>query len=101
MIKKLTCLSLVEMREILKKIEGDTARALEDFIKKLTKISLSEYEKLKDNLTKLDIAKLKEEDIVNLIDLMPEDPEDIRKILVGISLNQDETNKILQVIKKK
>ena len=47
-----------------------------------------------------EILKLKEEHIVKIIELMPEDILDLNKIFVDIALNEDETSKILEVVKK-
>ncbi len=103
MIKDKKPVTLAEAREILKSSEGERVKATADFIKKFTKLSSAEALKLKKELMELDIVKLKEEDIVKIIDFMPEDAEDLRKIFSGydISLEQDEITKILQILKKK
>jgi DNA-directed RNA polymerase subunit F len=103
MIKDKKPVTLAEAREILKSSEGEKTKATADFIKKFTKLSSAEALKLKKELMELDIVKLKEEDIVKIIDFMPEDAEDLRKIFSGydISLEQDEITKILQILKKK
>lgn len=103
MIKDKKPITLSEARELLKNAEGEKAKTLADFIKKFTKTSESDALKLKQDLATLDIAKLKEEDIVKIVDFMPEDAEDLRKIFSGydINLEQDEITKILDVLKKK
>lgn len=103
MIKNKKPITLAEAKELLKNSEEDKAKTIIDFIKKFTKINAVEAQKLKEALIALDISKLKEEDIVKIIDFMPEDPEDLRKIFIGsdISLEQDEITKILEVLKKK
>ena len=103
MIKDKKPITLAEARELLKGSEGDKAKAAGDFIKKFTKLSAIEAERLKKELMSLDIVKLKEEDTVKIVDFMPEDAEDIRKIFSGydISLEQDEITKILETLKKK
>ena len=103
MIKDKKPITLAEARELLKGSEGENVKATADFIKKFTKMSSSDAEKLKKELMALDIVKLKEEDIIKIIDFMPEDAEDVRKIFSGydISLEQDEINKILETLKKK
>ncbi len=103
MIKDKKPITLAEARELLKSSEGEKSKASADFIKKFTKLSAAEAEKLKKEIMALDIVKLKEEDIVKIVDFMPEDAEDIRKIFYGydISLEQDEITKILETLKKK
>ncbi len=44
--------------------------------------------------------KLKEEHIVKIVDFMPGDASDLNKVMVDVSLDQEEVNKILDVVKK-
>lgn len=103
MIKSSKLITLAETRELLKKIETDKAKAVSDFIRRFTKISAEDALKLKKALEACDIAKLKEEDIIKIINFMPADAEDIRKIFVTseLSLDQDEITKVLNALKKK
>ncbi len=103
MIRESKPITLAEARELLKKAETDKAKAVSDFIKKFTKLSATDAAKLKHALEALDIVKLKEEDIVKLVDFRPEDAEDVRKIFSGseISLDQDEITKVLGALKQK
>ncbi|MGB9708238.1 MAG: hypothetical protein ACPLXC_02860 [Candidatus Pacearchaeota archaeon] len=103
MIKDKKPITLAEVRELLKDSKEAKAKAAGDFIKKFTKLSAAEAERLKKGLMSLDIVQLKEEDVVKIVDFMPEDAEDLRKIFSGydISLEQDEITKILQILKKK
>lgn len=103
MIKNKETLTLAETKELLQKAGTEKAAATLNFIKKFAKSSIAEVLKLKQELKALDIAKLKEEDLVKLIDFMPGDAEDVRKIFTGseISLDQNEIAKLLEVLKKK
>lgn len=103
MIKESYPITLAEARELLKKIETDRAKAVADFIKKFTKLTAAEAIKLRQAIKELNIVKLKEEDIIKLIDFKPEDAEDIRKIFAGseLSLDQDEITKVLEALKQK
>lgn len=103
MIRDKKPITLTETRELLKGSEEEKARATADFLKKFIKITPAEAQKLKQALMALDIVKLKEEDIIKIIDFIPEDAEDLRKIFFGsdISLDQDEITKILETLKKK
>ena len=55
---------------------------------------------MKKELKKLDLIKLKDNDIVKIVDFMPEDAVDLNKIITEVSLDQDEVNKILEIVKK-
>jgi len=70
------------------------------FVKKFTKLSPSEALEFREKLEKLDLMKLKTEYIVKIIDIMPENQEDLNKIFVGISLDEDESKKILDTVKE-
>lgn len=91
-------LSMVEAKETLK--EGEDEKDIAGFIKKFSKLSLKEAEKIRGELLSLEIMKIKEEHIAKIIDLMPEDNADLNKIFVDTSLDEDETSKILEVVKK-
>lgn len=94
---------MAETKEILKSYETDKAKSALLLIKKFTKISNREARTLFEDIKKLNLEKLKDEDIVKIIDFMPEDAESLRKIFIGSSINldQDEISKILEFTKQK
>ena len=98
MIKNLIPLTLAEVSNLIGKDEK--SEKLKDFIKQFNKMPVKKAVEMKEVLKKLGLIKLKGENIVKIVDFMPEDAEDLSKILQGVSLNQDETNKILEVVKK-
>lgn len=102
MIKERKLITLAEAKEMLKEIKTDKAQAVLAFIKKFTKISAKDALKLKEQLSGLGLTKLKEEEIIMLVNFMPKDASDVRKIFTGsdINLDQDEIKKILSIFKK-
>ena len=96
-------ITMAEAREILEDIKTEKAEAMAAFIKKFTKMKASEAEALKAKLLEHKMIKLNKEDIVKIIDFMPEDAADVRKIVAGseVGLDQDEIEKILAVFRKK
>lgn len=110
MIKSEKVFTLAEVREILEKKKeqvGDEEKkeVVESallYAKRFSKLGVEKVKELKQELKKLDIMKLKGRHIAKIADLLPGDAEDLRKIFVGeeISLDQDEIEKILAVIKK-
>ena len=56
--------------------------------------------KLKKKLEELDLLKVKLEHIIKIIDLIPENAEDLNKIFIGVNLDEDETKKILETVKE-
>ncbi len=99
MIKNSESLSMVEVAEYVKKIE-DSEIDLTGFIKKFVKLNLKEAKELRKKIEELELMKVRREHIVKIIDLIPENAEDLNKIFVDISLNEDETRKILETIKE-
>ena len=99
MIKINKPLSMAEVTEYAKKIE-DSEINLSAFIKKFIKLNLKEAKELRKKIEKLELMKIKAEHIVKIIDLMPENVEDLNKIFADVSLNEDETRKILETIKE-
>ena len=88
-------LSFAEVKAMIKE-----KQELEKFIKTFSKIKPEDAESLKQDIEKLGILKIKQEHIVKIVDLLPEDASDLNKIFVDVSLNEEETKKILDVIKK-
>lgn len=99
MIKNQKPLSMVEVLKYIKK-DKESGAELAGFIKKFTKIDAKKAQELKEKLLGLDLMKMKEDHITKITDLMPENSEDLNKIFVGISLDEDEKGKILETIKE-
>ncbi len=99
MIKNNSPLSMVEAIEYMKKDKENNAELI-GFIKKFLEIDLKKAKELKKEIEKLELMKVKEENIIKIIDLMPNSAEDLNKIFVDVSLDEDETKKILDTIKK-
>jgi DNA-directed RNA polymerase subunit F len=91
-------LTLAETKEIVDKLEEK--QELKDYFKKFTKVKKEESEKLRKDLVALNNLKMKEENIVKIIDIMPTEPEELNKIMSDTSLTEEETHAILDTIKK-
>ncbi|MEK6898292.1 MAG: hypothetical protein AABX28_02965 [Nanoarchaeota archaeon] len=98
MIKNQNPLSMAEVAEYVK--DGEKDEGMEKFIKKFTKLSPKKAKETRSKLEKLEILKMKPEHIVKIIDLVPENQEDLNKIFLGVGLDEDETKKILDAIKQ-
>lgn len=97
-IKEQTALTLAEVADLAGDAEKE--QDIKKFIKQFIKMPVSTAREMKEALKKLDLIKLKDEHIVKIVDFMPEDAIDLNKIIEGVSLDQDEVNKILEVVKK-
>ncbi len=99
MIRKNEPLSMVEALEYLKGTEGIEIET-KGFIKKFIKTKLANAKAMKKKIEDLDLMKVKTEHIVKIIDLMPASEEDLNKIFVGVGLDKDETQQILNISKE-
>jgi DNA-directed RNA polymerase subunit F len=100
MILDRTPLNLNEVQEILENIpDSDKKEAMKLYLKKFLKSKPYQAKKIKQGLESMDLLKLKREHVVKIVDLLPEDASDLNKIFSDISLNEDENNKILKLVK--
>lgn len=92
-------LSMAEAFKYIKKDEaGETD--IVGFIKKFIKIKKAKAEELRKKLKALELMKVKDKHIAKIIDLMPENREDLNKIFIDVSLNEDEAQKIVNTVKE-
>lgn len=98
MIHEKQALTLVEVKEIVDKLEE--RQEMKEYLKKFTKLSKDKANKLKEEITSLENLKIKEEHIIKLIDIVPKDSEDVNKIFSDTGLTEEETNAILEITKK-
>ena len=99
MIKNKEPLSMTESLEYIedsKESETDVKK----FIKKFVKLDPADAIKIREKLNALGLLKLKQEYIAKVIDIMPEDQEGLNKIFIDVSLDEDETKRILDTIKE-
>ena len=94
-------LNLNEVQDLLKDTaENEKKSQIEIYLKKFLKTTPEQAKKIKEELEKLDLLKLKNEHVVKIIDLLPVDASDLNKIFTDVSLTEDETNNILDIVKK-
>jgi len=91
-------LSMAETLEYIKKDEN--ADEISGFIKKFNKLDIKQAKELKEEIESLNIAKIKQEWAVKILDLLPETAEELNKIFIDAGLDEDEAKKILDTIKK-
>ena len=92
----------LSMAEAFKYVKEDETGETDiiGFIKKFIKIKKGLAEELKKKLKALELMKVKDEHISKIIDLRPENKEDLNKIFIDISLDEDEAQKIINTIKE-
>jgi DNA-directed RNA polymerase subunit F len=98
MILSKTPLTLVEAKSHVKSDEENAV--LNDYFKAYSKLNLEKSIALKKEISDLNNVKIKEEHMVKIVDFLPSDSEDLSKIFIDVSLNEEESNAILEIVKK-
>jgi len=98
MIKNREALSMVEAKAHLKESKDNTD--VEGFLNKFVKMKLPKAKELRKKLEGFELIQVNDLHLAKIIDLLPETKEELNKILVDTTLNEDETKKILDVIKE-
>ena len=78
----------------------DGENEMKKFMKKFVKLELNDAKQLREKLETLDMLKLKPEYISKIIDILPENAENLNKIFTDVGLDEDETKKILDILKE-
>ena len=97
MIKDAKSLSMVEALEYVGK---DSKADIHGFVKKFSKLTPKDTKELKKKLIELNLMKMDGKHISKIIDFLPENNEELNKIFVGISLDEEECQKILPIVKE-
>jgi DNA-directed RNA polymerase subunit F len=96
MIIERKCLSMPEAE---KYVDKEACSEIVGFMKKFVKIDSKKAEELRKKLEELDLIKLREEHIAKILELVPDNKEDLSKIFTDVSLEEEEYAKILETIK--
>ena len=75
---------------------------LKSYVKRFIRLDIKKANELVKELKKLSIMNLSDEYIIKIVDILPEDQSDVRKIFSGsdISLKQEDIEKILGIVSK-
>ena len=93
-----TPLSLTEIKQYVQDFEGK--KGLEEYLKKFTQLSKEKAMALKEEIIALNNAKIKSADIVKIVDFLPKTGEEANKIFTDVSLTEEESNAIIEIVKK-
>ena len=97
MIIKKKALSLAELKEYVKDLDGK--EGLQRYLKKFGKIGKDKADKIAKEIEELKNPKIREEHIIKVIDFQPKDQEDVNKILSDANLNEEEANALAEIVK--
>jgi len=99
MIKNSEPLSMAEALEYIKG-EEETETKVVEFIKKFSKLTPKDAKALRQELDSFGFVKVKPEYSIKIVDVLPETIEELNKIFIDVTLEEDEANKILEAVKK-
>lgn len=99
---------LAELKEKLEKIEsrdkelGFRATKTKDYLKKFSKLDNKKIKELIEKINALNIPRLKDRQIVKIVDLLPTELDEIRMIFVGeiTTITPENMQQILDVVKE-
>lgn len=89
---------MAEVAEIVKNMEG--REELKEFLKKFNKLTQDKALKMAEDIKGLNNPKIKTDDVVKIVDFMPETSEELNKIITESSMSEEETNAVLEIVKK-
>ena len=96
----------IEVLDQIKKKAKDTELTYREektmeYLKKFSKMKMTEYKKAKSELISLEIPRLEEEHIVKILEIMPKNGTELRAIVShsGTVLVDENVTKILEVLK--
>lgn len=78
----------------------DESKPIHKYVKDFGKLSKEEAEKLISEINGLKNQKIRDESVVKIVDFLPQDSEEINKIFSDVSLTEEESNAILEIVKK-
>lgn len=99
MIKNTTPLSMSEATTYLKGAKDD-GKEMKGFIKKFTKLKAADSKKLREKIKEMNIIQINDIHISKIIDVLPENTEELNKIFVGVGLTDEESKGILEAVKE-
>jgi DNA-directed RNA polymerase subunit F len=98
MILNQTPLSLAEAKEYIPDL--DEKKELKAYFKKFSKLSKKDAEKLSSEIRALNNFKIKEQNMVKIIDTLPKSHEELNKVFTEVALTEEEANAVLEIVGK-
>ncbi len=100
-------ISLPEMKEKLHEVESRDkelsfrSNKVKDYLNKIVKLDKKTSLELKQKLISLDIPRLKDRQIIKIIDILPEDLEELKAVFTGevTTITQENMEKIVDAVK--
>jgi len=95
---------LTKTKELLKDVEDKTfeQKLAFEHAKKFSKITVQKAEELRKELSSLEMRKLKDTDIIKIIDMIPATINELKVILAQtqVAFKEEDLQQILDIVKK-
>ncbi len=98
MILKMTPVHLADVKELSGDLESKPE--LRDYLKEFSKLDKKKADALAESIMGIGNPKIRGEQLIKIIDLLPKDTESLTKIFNDTSLDEKEVNEILAVVKE-
>lgn len=100
-------ITMAELSEDLDRLEKQEkelnfrANKTKSYLKQLSKMKFKESQELYKKIESLEIPRIKDRQIVKIIDMLPETLDELRMLMVGetTTINEDNMKRILDVVK--
>lgn len=89
---------MAELKDHIKNIEEK--KNLEDYLKAFTKLKKDKAEALAKDIHALNNPKIKEEQVIKVVDFLPKTQEEVNKIFIDATLSEEEANAVVEIVKK-
>ena len=99
MIKQNDSLSIAEALAYVDS-KNESESKIKNFMEDFKKLDLEKAKSLRKKIEEMELLKVKDSHISKIIDLIPEDKENLNKIFTDVSLDEDESKQILDVIEE-
>ena len=99
MIKENNSLSIVEALEYADS-KNESEAKIKKFMGNFKKLDIKEAKNLREKIKGMELLKVGDSHISKIIDLVPENKEDLNKIFTEVSLDEDESKQILDAIEE-
>lgn len=90
-------LAIVEALEYIKDL--DDKPVLKEYFNNFVKIKNKDAEEIRKKISSLNSPKIRDVHIVKIIDIMPKDSESLNKIFLELSLTEEETKSLIDIVK--
>lgn len=90
----------ISMSEAIEYVQSEENVEIKGFMKKFIKLDAEKAKELRDKIEALDLMKIRSEHVSKIIDILPKKKEELSKIFTDVSLDEDESTKVLDVIKE-